>query len=408
MTPSSKDAATAAKMISDAEPYWAEDNPYRNVINVGPDGRDIDAPRDSRGFADIFTADTLADKPVPPREWHVEGLVPARTVTLLNGDGGTGKSLLALQLAAATTQGGFWAGYAVKQGPALYLSAEDDEDELHRRLADIAQAANVALADLGDLSVKALAGKDAILATPQGKSNVLKWTAQLVELERNIRAIKPAIYIIDTLADVFGGEENNRAQARQFISFLRGLCINYSTTALVLAHPSLAGMASGSGSSGSTAWSNSVRSRLYLDRVKSSDGEEGDPDTRALKTMKSNYGPVGGEIRLRWQAGAFKPVLSGDNSFVAIAADTKAERVFLSLVEAYADEGRHVGATPAANYAPTVFASDSRAEGVKKSGFVNAMNKLFTAGKIRIEEFGRPSRRLKRIVVVPGGQSDAE
>jgi RecA-family ATPase len=39
---------------------------------------------------------------------------------------------------------------------------------------------------------------------------------------------------------------------------LRGLAINYQHATLMLAHPSLAGMASGSGSSGSTGWSNSV------------------------------------------------------------------------------------------------------------------------------------------------------
>jgi hypothetical protein len=50
---------------------------------------------------------------------------------------------------------------------------------------------------------------------------------------------------------------------------LRGLALETSSTALLLAHPSLSGMASGSGTSGSTAWSNSVRSRLYLTSIAS-------------------------------------------------------------------------------------------------------------------------------------------
>ena len=61
---------------------------------------------------------------------------------------------------------------------------------------------------------------------------------------------------------------------------------------MLLAHPSLTGMNTGTGTSGSTAWNNSVRSRLYLDRVRES-GIEPDPDARVLRTMKSNYGPVG-------------------------------------------------------------------------------------------------------------------
>src|SRR4051794_34234632 len=159
-----------------------------------------------------FSAATLAGCPVPPREWHVEEFVPSKTVTLLNGDGGTGKSLLALQLAAATTQGGYWAGRAVKPGRAVFFSAEDDVDELHRRLADIAASSNITIADLADLTIAPMAGKDALLATPDGKGNVLKTTKLFAELDDLLRTAAPALYIIDTLADVFGGEENQRAQ----------------------------------------------------------------------------------------------------------------------------------------------------------------------------------------------------
>ncbi|MCK0195756.1 bifunctional DNA primase/polymerase [Ancylobacter sp. 6x-1] len=42
-----------------------------------------------------FPASDLAGHPVPERRWLVRDLIPARTVTLLGGDGGTGKSLLA-------------------------------------------------------------------------------------------------------------------------------------------------------------------------------------------------------------------------------------------------------------------------------------------------------------------------
>jgi AAA domain/RepB DNA-primase from phage plasmid len=48
-----------------------------------------------------INAASLEGKPVPEREWLVRDLIPAKNVTLLYGDGGTGKSLLALQLGAA-------------------------------------------------------------------------------------------------------------------------------------------------------------------------------------------------------------------------------------------------------------------------------------------------------------------
>jgi Mrp family chromosome partitioning ATPase len=47
---------------------------------------------------------------VPPREWIVPDYIPHKTVTLLSGDGGTGKSLLAMQLAAARALARDWIG----------------------------------------------------------------------------------------------------------------------------------------------------------------------------------------------------------------------------------------------------------------------------------------------------------
>src|SRR6185295_15698702 len=135
-------------------------------------------------------------------------------------------------------------------------------------------------------------------------------------------------------ADLFAGNENARGQAQQFIGMLRGLALETGSTALLLSHPSLSGMASGSGTSGSTAWSNSVRSRLYLDRVREA-GAEPDPNIRVLRTMKSNYGAVGGEIRLRWHGGVFILDTSPDGTFAQTARDMHAKEVFLELLAKY-------------------------------------------------------------------------
>jgi len=74
--------------------------------------------------AEFFCAADLDGKPIPPRLWHVPDFVPAGTVTTLNGDGGTGKSLAALQRAVATALGRPWLGQDVKPPPfCIALSA---------------------------------------------------------------------------------------------------------------------------------------------------------------------------------------------------------------------------------------------------------------------------------------------
>jgi RecA-family ATPase len=59
--------------------------------------------------------------------------VPKRNVTLLGGKGSAGKSLLLMQLSGAVVLGREWIGTLPEPGPVLYLSCEEDEDEINRR-----------------------------------------------------------------------------------------------------------------------------------------------------------------------------------------------------------------------------------------------------------------------------------
>ncbi len=193
-----------------------------------------------RQVACISAAD-FAGKEPPHREYHVDELVPANTVTLISGDGGTGKSQLALQLATATVAGLRWCGLHIRQGGAMYLSAEDDMAEIHRRLDAICRNSNIAMGDLSPLKIIPLAGEEAVLAAPARTG--IKPTALFAAVEAQISCNAPKLIVIDTLADVFGGQENERAQARQFIGMLRGWAIRYEASVLMLSHPSLSGLA---------------------------------------------------------------------------------------------------------------------------------------------------------------------
>lgn len=353
----------------------------------------------------ILPASSFAGLLVPERLWHVEKLIPGNTVTLLSGDGGTGKSLLALQLSVATALGLNWIGNPATHGPVIHLTAEDDTDELHRRLANIVDAIGIELASLSNLHLVSLAGEDAVLAS-SGRNNVIQATPLWQQIETASADLSPALIILDTLADLFAGEENVRTQAQQFISLLRGLALRRQAAIVMLAHPSISGMASGSGTSGSTAWSNSVRSRLYLERVLDEEQHETDPDLRVLKIMKSNYGRIGNEIRLRWLSGIFKS--ENESQTVQIAKTVtreSAERTFIKMLRRYQYEGRPVSAFPSANFAPKVFARDERSGGIATKAFIAAMNALFESRRIHLENFGPPSKSRQCLVITnPAGE----
>jgi RecA-family ATPase len=340
----------------------------------------------------------LAGQPVPEREWHVADLVPAKTVTTISGDGGVGKSLLALQLATSTALGIPWAGRPVDAAPVLFITAEDDLDEVRRRVADICALIDRDQGELNLLEVLSLAGWDAICAAWDRRTNTLVPTALYAEIDAKVRDTAAKLAIFDTLADLHSGQENDRAHARQVISQIRGLALRNDCAVVLLAHPSLTGLATDTGASGSTAWNNSVRSRLYLERI-FMDGNEADPDLRKLTTMKANDGPVGAEVLFRWTDGALK-LESAGTGLDRMAAEAKAERIFMDLLREREAQGRPVSHSPSSTYAPTQFASDPQAEGVSRAQFRAAMERLFAAKKIIIDTAGPPSRQRSRIVSV--------
>ena len=95
---------------------------------------------------------------VPERDWAVRDRIIRRAVTLLSGEGGVGKSILTLQLACATVLGKDWFGSLPEPGPAIFLDAEDDRDELHFRLNTIRRRLGVTFKDLADEGLHLRAG----------------------------------------------------------------------------------------------------------------------------------------------------------------------------------------------------------------------------------------------------------
>jgi RecA-family ATPase len=333
------------------------------------------------------------DKPIPKRKWFVEGLIPSRVVTIFSGDGGTGKTQLINQLIASSVLGIPWLGKAIAPGPCLFYGAEDEEDELHRRFATIVDHAGHQLSDLFDISLIPMAGLDAVLAEPNKAGQIVE-TELFSKLKAEVAALKPKLVIVDPSADVFGGDEINRAQVRQFVTKLMSLALDYDCAVILLSHPSLAGLNSGTGTSGSTAWNNSVRSRLYLQAVKD------EPDRRILTVVKANHGRVGEEIPIRWEEGVF--VLdTGTDPVVESLLNRKVEEVFMSLLRTHTASGQTVSPKHSNAYAPTVLAEKPAAKGYDKKKLEAAMQRLLDKDEIHIVTKGPPSRERTTLELGP-------
>ena len=166
----------------------------------------------------------------------------------------------------------------------------------------------------------------------------------------------------------------------------------------LISHPSLTGINSDSGLSGSTQWHNAVRARSYLKGVKAEDGQQPDGDLRQLEFKKNQYGPLSDVVILRYQHGMFLPehgVLALDK----LKQMEIAKEVFLALIDRFNMSNRTVSDKPGRNYAPSLFVEEDEA---KKAGLSNkvlqaAMRQLFSANKIWNEPCGKPSRPSYRI-----------
>lgn len=314
----------------------------------------------------------------------------------MSGEGAIGKSLLLLQLSVAVVVRCDWLGTLPIPGPVLYLSCEEDGDEINRRLEDIAKHYGVTRAEIksAGLHVISLAGKDAILGTAD-RSSQIKSTPLFSHIRAEALRICPALIVIDTVADVFGGNEIDRAQTRHFLTLLRGLAIEINGAVILASHPSLTGISTGSGLSGSTAWHNSVRSRMYF---RSAD-EDNDPELRVLEVKKANYAKVSEQIPLRWKNGVY--VREPKNGSVEqTALDGKIDNLFLDLLRRFTKDGRNVSDNRTPTYAPAVFEDEPEAKAAKatRKTLTEAMKRLFAAKKIRVQTEGPASRQRSKIV----------
>lgn len=352
--------------------------------------------RPNRGLNAIDPA-SLAGIPVPPRQWLVPDWVPQHRATVLYGAGGEGKTLIAQQLATACALGEPWLGLPVVTCNSLLLSCEDDLEEMHRRQEDINVLYGCSFDSLGAMRWLPRLGEDnALMVFDGGRPRLTPLFEELVETAKDHEA---RLVIVDTLADVFTGNENDRGQARAFAQQVLGhLARKIEGAALALAHPSRSGVTSGSGDSGSTGWVGTFRSQLYLSTPRSDpESEPSDPDLRVLARRKSNNARRGDEIELRWQDGVLVP--TRETGILGWIERKTAKRVFLELFDKVSAEGRYVSDSPhAGNYAPKLFAGRPERERFRLGDFKQAMEELFAETALVIGTYKGSNRTSYRCI----------
>lgn len=315
-------------------------------------------------YADLSN---LKSNPAPLRQWAINGWAPLGTVVALFSPGGLGKTLISQQIATHIVAGAVIWGQDVTQGSVLGYFCEDDNNEVRRRQDKINDA--LQLTDTPDgLYIEGRAGKNNTLFTFSSQHQPSP-TELLQHIKAECAAKNPVLVILDNIAQIYAGMENDRHQVTVFCNELTGIAQQYNCCVLLLGHTA---KAEGSQYSGSTAWEAAVRTRLWLNR--------NDNDTMELRKAKANYSGLD-SVTLQWQDGYLHTVScgSGESNIIIERAKTA---VAIALSEFTKAKVSTSNSPQARNYLPKLMLDQHKLNGINPQTAKTALSAMVESSEI--------------------------
>ena len=266
--------------------------PEQSALDTQFEHFQLPALIDDRLKLEFHSGPALMQTQPAEREWLIDPIIPANELCGLTGDGGTGKTYFAIIIALSIARGVFH-GAACKQVPTLYVTREESFDEIHRRVWNLTIKRGEQIPDLFNLQTL-----DAIKYTSLNDQDRLSKFGEALFSMIEARGIRFAVF--EMLPDFFDGNEIVRREVNTFFKAVVAPRAKEAKCAcLFLMHPSVAGLAEGTGRSGSTANFGSLRSVMFQRKVETGS---------AIKLVKANYRPNPQEVcSLLWndEAGGF-------------------------------------------------------------------------------------------------------
>ena len=203
-----------------------------------------------------FYFQPIGDLHVAKPNWLVEGILESGTLSMIYGEPASGKSFLALDLAASVATGRAWNGFNVSQGGALIFAGEG-KSGLTRR----ARAWSIS---------KSLPLENQPLYLSSGPID-LSEKSSLELIQQEILEIAERggveVAVIETFSRHFGGEENSATDMASFVRTLDTLRQQFEM-AIILVHHT--GKDSTRGARGSSALRAAVDMEMVVLKKKNS------------------------------------------------------------------------------------------------------------------------------------------
>jgi len=200
-----------------------------------------------------------------------------------------------------------------------------------------------------------------------------------------------SLLVVDNASDAFDASEIDRARVRGFMRALARIARERDAGVLLLAHVDK-GTSRGDrgqnseGYSGSTAWHNSARSRLFMTRDK--DG------ALTLEHQKHNLGKLCEPMRLLWPEGGIPQADEAPGPMVQGISDRTRTKALLKLIAEFAARGEFVTtATTSRTHAAKLLKQEATYPKVKDAEVFDLLRRAERAGHLERVEFKGSDRK---------------
>jgi archaellum biogenesis ATPase FlaH len=252
-----------------------------------------------------------------PMDWRVNDFVPEDHLTMLIGDGGTGKSILALHLSLRICTGRPFLGMGTRQGRVLYIDHELEREEQLRRVHKIARGMGMDASD------------------PSLRDQFLYWRPKypLGSREHQERLLKTVdehsidLVVLDSLTMGAQGDVTDVADVVPIMQDVR----QWPTTVAIdhVSHSTAKGSASQARAFGSVFKRNAARSSLTL--------AQADTGGYCIQQEKSNFSDGDGRLVYAVEWGedeiTFDSISDADERAAGLLSDLSSKGVTKVAVE---------------------------------------------------------------------------
>ena len=319
--------------------HWLNDSDWDNLKKINQKIHNIDiTPLFDLSSASITQ---YLDSPPPKIRWLLKDCMQAGKVGMITAKGGTGKSQFVLQMGISVATGEPLAGVFEigEYGPVLLLAAEDDIDQIHRRLHNCVNTLSSITQDNvtfnqrldKNLFIKSMVAENNLMthAVRGGEVTQTDYADRLIATVADLPDLK--LIIVDPASRFRGGDENASQDATRFVEALEKVAKATGAAVIVVHHMNKNSASSSEqtqdASRGSSAFTDGVRWQMNLATFTTKEASEyGIPDDErgsylSVTNTKNNYAPMHSKVMLKRGEGGFLNCIELTSSKVKRTAD---------------------------------------------------------------------------------------